>query len=193
MSLELRRENACEDLKQGCLAGAVRANDPEDLACLDVEGDIRENRLLSILLVDRIHPKQNLIVCLSGGARSFHRERCIASDWGAWRDQLENSVHAQFPRHNEYCAELGRRPSDGVSALPRPKGYSLIYSTTRTETHHETRSQSPRSFGGTADFMRIRVEDKPFALRPPTGDIGPQEFTLTRGVHHRIRSTDKNA
>ena len=144
-------------------------------------------------LLIEFHPKQNLIVCLSGGARSFHRERCIASDWGAWRDQLENSVHAQFPRHNEYCAELGRRPSDGVSALPRPKGYSLIYSTTRTETHHETRSQSPRSFGGTADFMRIRVEDKPFALRPPTGDIGPQEFTLTRGVHHRIRSTDKNA
>src|SRR6266446_6006420 len=131
-----RRQNAREDLKQGCLAGAVRTNDANDLAGLDVEGDIRERHLIGILLVDRIHPQQNLIVCLFGGARSFHRERCVASDWGTWRDQVEYSVHAQFPRHSEYCAELGRRASDGVPALPRPKGYSPIYSTTRTQTRH---------------------------------------------------------
>src|SRR5258705_7943953 len=117
----LCRKNAREDLKQGCLAGAVRTNDADDLAYLDVEGDIREHCLISILLVDRIHPKQRLIVYLSGDARNLHRKRCIASNCGIWRDQVENSVHAQFPRHSEYCAELGRRASDGASALPRPK------------------------------------------------------------------------
>ena len=71
----LRRENARENLKQGCLAGAVRTNDAEDLACLDVEGDIGEHRLIGISLVDRSYPQQNLVICLSRVARSFHRER----------------------------------------------------------------------------------------------------------------------
>jgi hypothetical protein len=101
------------------MAGAVRCRRARD--AVDVEGDIREHRLISILLVDRMHQKQSLIVCLSGGARDIHRKRRLASDWGIWRDQVENSVHAQFPRHSEYCAELGRRASNGVSALPRQK------------------------------------------------------------------------
>src|ERR1700736_5220466 len=102
----------------GCVLflSSARTDDADDLACLDVEGDIREHHLIGILLVDRIHPKQNLIVCLFGGARGFHRKWRMASDWRIWRDQVDNSVHAQSPRHSEYCAELGRRASDGASA-----------------------------------------------------------------------------
>src|SRR6266851_1778319 len=44
-----RGQNAREDLKQGCLAGAVWTNDADDLAWLDVEGDIREHNLIGIL------------------------------------------------------------------------------------------------------------------------------------------------
>src|SRR5258708_22811466 len=96
----LCRENAREDLKQGCLAGAVWTNDADDLACLDVEGDIRERNLIGILLIDRIDPQQRLIVCLPGNAGSLHPKRRIASDWRIWRGQIwrgqvENSVPAQ--------------------------------------------------------------------------------------------------
>src|SRR5882757_10279344 len=119
-----RGQNAREDLKHGCLAGAVWTNDADDLACPDVEGDIREHHLIGILLIDRINPQQRSIVCLLANAGSLHRKRRIASDWRIWRGQIwrgqvENSVHAQFPRHSEYCAELGRRASDGESAFPR--------------------------------------------------------------------------
>src|SRR5882672_12903662 len=135
----LRRENAREDLKQGCLAGAVRTNEADDLACLDVEGDIREHNLIGILLVDRINPQQRLIVCLLGNAGSLHRKRRIASDWRIWRGQMENSVHAQFPRHSEYCAELGRRASDGESACPRSENSLRSIRLQGGGIHNETR------------------------------------------------------
>jgi hypothetical protein len=86
------REECPREPQVGCFAGAVWTDDADDLACLDVEGGIREHHLIGVLLADRIHPQQGLIVSLFGGAGSFHRKRRIASDWRIWRDQVENSV-----------------------------------------------------------------------------------------------------
>jgi hypothetical protein len=62
--------------------------------------------------------------------RGPERAPRIARGQLTWDCPTENYVHAQSPRHSEYCAELGRRASNGVSALPRGKLYSPIQSTT---------------------------------------------------------------
>jgi hypothetical protein len=61
----LGREKAREDLKQGCLAGAVRTDDTDDFTCKDVKADIREHPLIDILLSDRINA-QDLTLCFTG-------------------------------------------------------------------------------------------------------------------------------
>ncbi len=49
-----------------CLAGPVRTNNTDDLACLDVKADIREHRLVNISLGNRINAQQDLSSCFIG-------------------------------------------------------------------------------------------------------------------------------
>jgi len=49
------RLHSGDGLKQGCFAGTVRTNDAKDLTGMNVEGNIREDRLIRISLANRIH------------------------------------------------------------------------------------------------------------------------------------------
>ena len=52
---------------------------------------------------------------------------------------------------------------------------------------------SPSRLLGAADFMRIGAEDSHSLFGSRVAVLAPGEFTLMRGVHPRMRNTNKHA
>src|ERR1700733_10535514 len=81
-----------------------------------------------------------------GGDRDrFGAESCTTGSW-----KIFAVVHAQSPRRIERCAELGRKPSDGESAIS-PQGVSRLNVAYKqldriAEEHHKLASRAEPCF-----------------------------------------------
>src|SRR5262249_13302809 len=109
--------NEIETLNSATVIVLVMADDEPLRHALDF-GGIAGQRFYGVRHDLLLNPRnRNWRRCSTCGAANAsphrHTQNRLRYDWAL------RSVQAQSPRHNEHCAELGRKPSNGEPANPR--------------------------------------------------------------------------